>query len=93
VLTLDTALRIPTQVSFTYVNQEAILLNRQTNFYFGLDDIGAHFWRLLVQGKTLRACHQTLLAEYEVDSARLEKDLLDLINQLAEHHLVEIVPD
>jgi hypothetical protein len=89
-LTLDVHLQISDCVSFTFTDEEAILLNTRTSKYFSLEDVGARFWSLLKEGKQLRKSYQVLLKEYEVDPARLEQDLLDLVDHLVENGLVEI---
>jgi hypothetical protein len=90
-LTLDTVLRIPANVSFSVVGEDAFLLNTQTNKYYGLEKVGARLWELLNEGKSLKDAYQNVLSEYEVDPAQLEQDLLDLLERLREHGLVEIV--
>jgi hypothetical protein len=90
-LTLDSILHFPPYVSSTIVEGNAILLNTHTNKYFALDEVGARLWNLLSEGKGLRECHQVLLNEYEVGSAQLEQDLLELLEELRKHELVEIV--
>jgi hypothetical protein len=90
-LTLDSTLRFPAYVSFTIVEEDAILLNTHTDKYFALNDVGARLWNLLSEGKLLKECHQVLLQEYEVDSAQLEQDILELLEQLRKHDLVEII--
>jgi hypothetical protein len=88
-LTLDSILRIPDSILFTPVDEEAVLLNTCTNRYFSLDDVGARVWSLLGEGKILREIHQTLLEEFDVEAAQLERDLLELATQLLENGLVE----
>ena len=90
-LTLAAALRIPDNVLFTTVDDDAVLLNTRTNQYFALDEVGARAWNLLTEGKSLRAAYEILLDEYEVDPVPLERDLLDLVGHLAENGLVESV--
>jgi len=90
-LTLTAALRIPDNVLFTTVDDDAVLLNTRTNQYFALDEVGARAWNLLTEGKSLRAAYEILLDEYEVDPVPLERDLLDLVGHLAENGLVEPV--
>ena len=89
-LTLDTNLKIPEHIMFTTVDETAVLLNTQTNQYYSLDDVGARFWDLLKDGNTLRETYQTLLTEYEVASATLEQDLLELATHLEENGLVTV---
>jgi hypothetical protein len=90
-LTLDDNLLIPASVSFTFVEEDAVLLNMQTNQYYLLDEVGARLWGLLRDGKPLKESYQTLLEEYEVDPAQLEQDVLELLEKLKEQGLVEIV--
>jgi Coenzyme PQQ synthesis protein D (PqqD) len=91
-LTLDDTLHIPDHVSFTFVDEEAVLLNMRTNQYYLLDEVGARLWGLLRDGKSLRESYQIILEEFEVDSATLEQDVLELLENLKEHGLVEIIP-
>ena len=90
-MTLDDALHIPGNVSFTFVDEDAVLLNLQTNQYYLLDEVGARLWGLLQEEKTLRESYHTLLEEYEVDPTQLEQDVLELLEKLKEQGLVEIV--
>ena len=89
-LSLDSSFNIPSSVLFTTVDQDIVLLNTRTNKYYALDEVGARFWNLLSESKTLREAHQSLLEEYEVESSQLEQDLLELLADLQENGLVEI---
>jgi hypothetical protein len=90
-LNLNDEVRIPAVVTFGFVEQEAVLLNKQTNQYFMLDEVGARLWALLQDGKSPgESCHE-LLEEYEVDPVQLECDLLELLDDLEKHGLVEII--
>jgi hypothetical protein len=91
-LTLDEIITIPVRVSFTFVEEEAFLLNMQTNQYYRLDEVGARLWGLLQAGKSLKDSYQALLEEYEVEPDQLERDILKLLEKLKEQGLVEIVP-
>ena len=90
-LTLDTTLDIPAHVLSTTVDQDAVLLNTQTNKYYALDEVGARFWALLTENNLLRDAYKILLDEYEVSPSQLEQDLLELLTDLVENSLVETV--
>ncbi|MEC4803685.1 MAG: PqqD family protein [Jaaginema sp. PMC 1079.18] len=70
---------------------EAVLLNLESEAYFGLDAIGTRIFTLLQEKDSIAAVHQQLLQEYDVDSERLQQDLLSLIEQLVEHGLVQVI--
>ena len=89
-LTLDIKLQIPSSVSYTFVDEDAILLNLHTNQYYLLDEVGAQLLKLLKDGKSLRESYQSLLEEYEVAPAQLEQDILELLENLKEQGLVEV---
>jgi hypothetical protein len=91
-LTMGARVHIPSAVTFGFVEASAVLLNKRTNQYYMLDQVGARLWELLQAGKSLRDSHLVLLGEYEVEPARLEQDLLELLEDLRQHGLVEINP-
>ena len=90
-LTLDDTINIPAVVSFTFVDEDAVLLNMHNGQYYQLDEVGARLWGLMREEKSLRESYQVLLDEYEVDSSQLEKDVLELVENLKEQGLVEII--
>ena len=77
-------------VMFQDVGGEAVLLNLASERYFGLDPVGTCIWKLLVEDPRLQPAYVRLCAKFEVEPARLESDLLDLVGQLAEAGLVEV---
>jgi len=89
-LTLDTALYIPAHVLSTTVDQDAVLLNIQTNKYYALDEVGARFWSLITENNLLKEAYKVLLGEYDVNPSELEQDILELLTDLVENNLVKI---
>ena len=69
---------------------ETAILNLKNSVYYGLDPIGARVWQLIQEPTTLAQIRDVLKGEYDVDAARLEADIRDLLQQLAEQGLVEI---
>lgn len=69
---------------------ESVLLNLNSECYFGLDEVGTDMWRALTTSESVEAAHQKLLAQYEVDTERLRQDLNELIEKLVEQGLIEI---
>jgi Coenzyme PQQ synthesis protein D (PqqD) len=73
------------------LGDEAAILNLKDGVYYGLDPVGARIWKLIQTPKTVRALRDTLLAEYDVDADRCERDLIALLQQLAQCQLIDIV--
>ena len=75
-------LRIADDVVFRDLAGESVLLNLSTSTYFGLDAVGTRLWHLIAEHGSTAVVLETLLAEYDVDALRLQKDLDALIDQL-----------
>lgn len=69
---------------------EVVILNLQSGVYYGLDAIGARIWNLIQEPLPLKDILAVLLDEYEVEPARCESDLLNMIEQLIAKGLIEI---
>lgn len=69
---------------------ESVLLNLQTERYFGLDDVGTRMWEVLSKSESLKQARDTLLNEYDVDPKQLENDLRTLVEKLSKNGLIEV---
>ena len=93
-LTLESRIIIPKDVLFHEVADDAtdemVLLNLVNGKYFSLDDVGTRMWLMMTKHGQLKAVHQALLEEYEVDPRKLELDLLALADRLVANGLLQI---
>jgi hypothetical protein len=71
---------------------EAAILNLETGVYYGLNAVGAFIWNLIQKPVSVEQIKEAILAEYEVDPARCERDLLRLLNELADRGLINVKP-
>jgi Coenzyme PQQ synthesis protein D (PqqD) len=83
---------IPPGVLIQELSGEAVLLNLETERYFGLDEMGTCIWKALTGSASIQEAYELLLSEYEVDSEQLRNDLQDLIERLVENGLLEVSP-
>ena len=67
-----------------------MLLDLESENYFGLDEVGTRIWQLIKQTSDLQAIYNTLLEEYEVDEQRLQSDLDVLLGEIAGLGLVTV---
>ena len=74
----------------TFDDGESVLLNLDTENYFGLNAVGSRMWELLTSTSSIEDAYASLLEEYEVEPDELRRDLDTLIEQLVEHQLVEV---
>lgn len=69
---------------------EVIILDLSRGMYYGLDDVGALVWRSIQQPRTLASLREAVLAEYDVAPERCERDLHELLTDLAQAGLIEV---
>jgi ornithine carbamoyltransferase len=72
------------------VDGEMVLLDMNSENYFGLDEVGTAIWQAMQEKETLKEVLGVLLEQYEVESEVLEKDLLSFVDQLVQSGLVEV---
>lgn len=89
-LTLDTvAVVTDHQLSSTLAGEE-VILDLDSGTYFGLNAVGADVWRRLDTPQRLSDVCDALAAQYDVDRATLDRDVLDLVAELHDNGLVEL---
>ncbi|MBC7233754.1 MAG: PqqD family protein [Chloroflexi bacterium] len=89
-VTLESRVGVNRDVLFRDLGGEAVLLNLQSGKYYGLDEVGTRMWSLLVQHGKVRQAYDALLAEYDVSEERLQEDLLDFVDELVSHGLLQV---
>ncbi len=70
---------------------EAVVLDLKAGMYYGLNTVGAFVWNLISDKPIfVRDIQKAVLKEYDVDTESCEKDILQVLNQLADARLIEI---
>ena len=72
------------------VDGEMVLLDMESESYFGLDATASDIWRLLQEGKTLDETVAALLEIYDVDAETLRKDLNSFVSELLNQGLATL---
>ena len=75
------------------VGDEVVILNLKDEVYYGLGSVGARIWELVQTPRRVSELRDRIVAEYEVGTARAERDLLDLLADLARRGLVDVRHD
>jgi hypothetical protein len=89
-VSFDKRLVVPADVLMQELEGESVFLNLKTERYFGLDGVGTRVWTVLSQAVSIQAAYDALLAEYDVEPEKLRADLVDLIDRLLVHGLMEV---
>jgi len=87
---LPAGITISNNVLFQNLGDEYVLLNTQTELYFGLDSVAARFWQLFSEGLSVPAAVDKVMAEYDVDKETLENDLNTLLQTLETNELITL---
>jgi hypothetical protein len=69
---------------------EVAILDLKAGVYYGLDAVGARIWSLIQEPRTVIEIRDILLEEYEVEPERCERDLLVLLQRLADEGIIEV---
>lgn len=84
---------LPNKVLAKQLDDELVILDLQSESYFGLDDIGTTMWNELIGAESIQQAYDALLEQFDVEPERLRADLQDLLASLVEGNLVQIVRD
>ncbi|HYL64543.1 MAG TPA: PqqD family protein [Candidatus Methylomirabilis sp.] len=87
----DRAQMLP-HVLVRYLDKESVLLNLETERYYGLDETGTRMWQLVTVAPSIGSAYDELLNEFDVESDVLRLHLTELLGRLIENGLLQIQP-
>ncbi len=79
----------PDQVSCD-LGGEVAILNTRSGVYYGLNEVAGRIWAHLTVPRTIAQIRDMILLEFEVDPARCERELFDLLASLVAAGLITI---
>ena len=82
----------PAHVLVRFLDRESVLLNLETEQYFGLDETGTRMWQLVTVSPNIDAAYEELLADFDVEPELLRSNLTELLGQLVENGLLQVLP-
>src|ERR1700730_9348483 len=83
---------VPKHVLVRHLDGESVLLNLETERYFGLDSTGTRMWEHLASSPSIEGAYNKLLEEFEVDPGLLRANLCELLSSLVHNGLWNIEP-
>lgn len=87
---LDSTIRIPDHVVYREFASETVVLNLGTGKYHGLNATGGRMLDALGRHGTGRAAAAELATAYGVPTDEVERDLVELCNDLLQRDLIEV---
>jgi hypothetical protein len=91
-LTFANRVEVPAHVLVRQLDGEAVLLNLETEKYFGLDSTGTRMWELVTNSSNIETAYDVLAGEFEVEPETLRTHLTELLGQLVENGLLVVKP-
>lgn len=89
-ISLESRVAVSEDTVFRELEGEAVILQLDSGMYYGLDPIGTRLWQLIGAHGELRQVYDAALAEFDVDPAVLERDLLQLVSDLTTRNLLVV---
>ncbi len=89
-MSFEQCVRVKNDVLISRLEQESVILNLDSEIYFGLDAIGTQMLMTLNGSKSIEEALQALAEKYDVEESILREDLTKFIEQLVDQGLVEI---
>lgn len=85
-------IQISPNVLFQEIGGEAVLLDLNSEAYFGLDKIGTRIWQLIHATGSRQTTFDTLREEFDVSPEQLAHDLSDWLEKLSVAGLIVQTP-
>ena len=79
---------VPDDVLLSSLQDESVILNLDSERYYGLDNVGTRFLSVLTTSESIESAYERLRDEYDVDPQILRTDLLALIENLIDQGLL-----
>jgi Coenzyme PQQ synthesis protein D (PqqD) len=83
---------LPSNVLLRHLDGESVLLNLESERYYGLDGTGTRMLELITTMPSVGAAYERLLEEFEVEPAILREHLDELLRNLVENGLLNLLP-
>lgn len=90
-ITLSSVVQRNTDMLFSKMDEEVVMLSIQNSEYYGLNEIGSTIWEMIEKPVQVETLMLQLIEEYEVERRQAESDILALLNDLYNKKIVHLV--
>ena len=88
IISFSDRVKVPDDVLISNLQGESVILNLDSERYYGLDDVGTRFLSVLTTSDSIEAAYELLRHEYDVDAHVLRQDLLELVEDLVKQGIL-----
>jgi len=81
---------IPSTVFAQEVDDEMVIMDTESENYFGLDAMGTQMWQILIENGSLENLKIKILEMYDVEENVLRQDIEVFISELLKNKLINI---
>jgi hypothetical protein len=74
------------------VQEEGVILDSQTDTYFGLNESGMCVWEALASGDSIEEAAHHLVAEFGIPLEAARADAISLVRELIDRRLIQRAP-
>jgi hypothetical protein len=86
---LQTAVARSEGILYSDLDGAVTMMSVENGKYYSLKDVGARIWSLLEQPMSAEQICNQLMAEYRVDRARCESEVIHIVRQMASEGIIE----
>jgi len=88
-IAVDVTLRRTGEVLVSEVDGEVVMLDRESDVYYGLNEVGAHIWEQLEEPRSVDELEESTAEAFDVSRVRCREDIQEFLTDLLESDLIE----
>lgn len=74
------------------IGDDVVMMNIEKGEYYGLEAVAARIWALTEESISVGSLCERLGTEYHVSPEQCQQEVLAFLDELLNHHIVQIVP-
>lgn len=89
----SSGIAVRSEVLTTEVEGQTVLLDLESEEYFGFNETGTKMWNVLRSHPSIESAYQALSATYAIDDDTLRDDLRTFVQGLLDRGLIDVISE
>ena len=89
-ITLDSIVSINPDILTSDVEEELLMMDMDSGYYYGLQGVGKQIWELIEAPIKVRDVCADLLTRYDIDAETVEREVLAFLRDMQEQALITL---